>query len=216
MEIKDFSLKLKSIQDGGEFIALAAVYGVEDLQGDVIEKGAFTRAIDQQPAAGYPLLWSHRQDVPIGLAMLTDSERGPIVNGTIDRTDPEGEIAYQRAKKGVVRGVSIGFTIPNPAAVKYKGTTRHISELKLHELSLVAIPAQEGAQILSVKTLGDAARVLDGFPIERLGASEFEALRSIEAHVKRLLATDKAAAPAGPDPSILADLRDLAKLVRVN
>lgn len=206
MEIKDFSLKLKSIQDGGEFTAYAAVYGVEDLQGDVIEKGAFTRAIAQQPAGGYPLLWSHRQDVPIGLAMLADSDRGPLVNGTIDRTDPEGEIAYQRARKGVVRGVSIGFTIPNPAAIKYKGATRHISELKLHELSLVAIPAQEGAQILTVKSLGDAARILRYLPAE-LDDAMLRELKGIQDAITKRLAPE---APGGADSALLADVKALA------
>ena len=209
MENKDFGLKIKGLEGTGEFTAFAAVYGVEDLQGDIIERGAFTRVIAQQ-GTGYPLLWSHKQDVPIGVASLTDAEHGPLVNGHIDRTDPDGEIAYQRARKGVVRGISIGFTLPNADAIKYKGATRHIHELRLHELSLVAIPAQTGATILEVRSLGDAARVIGGFDAERMGGPELAALRSIETHVKRLLEGHHEPAP---DTAILSDLRDLAGLL---
>jgi uncharacterized protein len=213
MEVKDFAWKLKALEDSGRFEGLAAVYGVEDLQGDVIEKGAFTRAISQQPAAGFPLLWAHDQAVPVGLAKLVDGDKGPVVHGEIDRGDVDGERAFQRAKKGVVRGLSIGFSLPNGDAVKYHGSTRHIHELRLHEVSLVAIPAQPGAMILTVKTLGDAARLLDKFPVDRMGAAEVEALEVIQKHVGRLLS---ASTTTAPDPALLNDLRDLARLVRLN
>ena len=212
MEIKDFHFKLKALADAGTFTGLAAEFGVVDLQGDVLERGSFKRAIDQQ-GDGFPLLWSHRQDMPIGLAKLTDSERGPIVHGSIDLGDPDGARAFRRAKQGIVRGLSIGFDLPNSAAVRYTSEgTRHISELRLHEISLVSVPAQRGAQILEVRSLGDAARVIGGFDAERMGGPELAALRSIETHVKRLL--DGHHEPA-PDAAILADLRDMADAVWV-
>jgi len=210
MEVKDFQFSIKGIDDAGVFTGLAAIYGVEDLQGDIIERGAFSRAIAQQ-GAGFPLLWAHKQDVPIGLAKLSDSERGPTVHGTIDREDPDGQTAYRRVKSGVVKGLSIGFTIPNPTAVKYRESVRHLSEIKLHEISLVSVPAQPGAQVLEVRSLGDAARVLGGFDAERMGAAEISALRMIEKHLARLLPADPSAAVY---PALLADLRGLAKELR--
>jgi len=211
MENKDYSLRIKAMTEEGQFTAWAAKYGEVDLQNDVIEKGAFTRSINEAGAAGWPLLWAHDQAQPVGTALLVDHERGPLVEGLIDRDDPAGALAYQRLKKGLARGVSIGFLTPNPDAVKYdRDGVRHIHELKLMELSLVVIPAQPGATIVSVKTLGDAARVIGGFDAERMGGPELAALRSIETHVKRLL--DGHHEPA-PDAAILADLRDMAALL---
>ena len=214
MEQKDFKVQIKGLSDTGEFTARVAEYNVVDLQNDIVLPGSFKRAISQTSAAGIPLLWSHDQATPVGKGTLQDDPKGPIVNGVLDRTDPAGELAYNRVLKGLARGVSMGFTLPNSAAVQYTADgIRQIKELMLHEISLVVVPAQPGATIMSVKQLGDAARVLDGFPVERLGASEFAALRSIETHVKRLLAAD--AAPAA-DSAILADLQDLARTIRVH
>lgn len=75
----------------------------------------------------------------------------------------------------------------------------------------MAIPAQPGAQILKVRSLGDAARVIGGFDAERMGGPELAALRPIETHVKRLLEGHHEPAP---DAAILAGLRDLAAALR--
>lgn len=212
METKDFSLKIKSIEDSGEITAHAAIYGVEDLQRDVIEKGAFTRAISQQ-GSGIPFLWSHRQDMPIGTATLQDSDRGPLMKGMIDLEDPDGQRAHQRAKRGIVKGVSICFDIPNQDSITWKGPVRHIHEVRMHEISLVAIPAQPGARILSVKSVAEAARFFDGLTDERVGGEELEALKVIQKHVNKLLAGHQEPAD---DPMIVADLRDIVKALRPN
>jgi len=215
MENKDYSLRIKAMSEEGQFTAWAAKYGEVDLQSDVIEKGAFTRSINEAGAAGWPLLWAHDQSQPVGTAKLVDHERGPLVEGVIDRDDPAGALAYNRIKKGLARGVSIGFLTPNPDAVKYdREGNRHIHELKLMELSLVVIPAQPGATIVSVKTLADAARVLDLFTVESLGHAERGALATIQKHVARLMASAPGAADGVPDAVLLDDLRDLAGLFR--
>lgn len=186
----------------GEFTGLGAVYGELDLQGDVIERGAFRKSINEQ-SDGYPLLWSHRQDTPVGLAKLEDDSKGLRVHGRIDRQDPDGEIAYQRVQKKLVKGLSIGYTVPNASAVKYAADgTRYLSEVRLHEMSLVVVPAQPGAQILTVKQLGDATRLLKQFAGTQ-EAEELAELKRIEAEVKRLLANTE---PNG----IVAELKRLA------
>lgn len=205
METKDFQLKVKELGETGEFTALAAVYGEKDLQDDVIERGAFTRAIAQQ-GDGYPLLWAHDQALPIGIAKFQDGTRGPLVTGTIDREDPDGEKAYKRVRKGIVKGVSIGFTIPNPDAITYTGGVRHIRELRLHELSLVAIPAQPGALITSVKSLADAVRVIDSLPAD-LDERIMRELRGLQVAIQKRMGMDTSQAI---DTALLADLKALA------
>jgi len=205
------------MSEEGQFTAWAAKYGEVDLQNDVIERGAFTRTINEAGAAGWPLLWSHDQGQPVGTAKLVDHDRGPLVEGLIDRTDPSGALAYSRLKKGLARGISVGFLTPNPDAVRYDGDgVRHIHELKLLELSLVVIPAQPGARIITVKTLSDAARILDLCQAEGLGSCEFNALATIQKHVARLMASAPGAADGVPDAVLLDDLRDLAGLFRAS
>ena len=71
MFTQDFSLKLKSLDDEGSFTGYASTYGgPPDLVGDIIEPGAFAQSIAEQ-GKGYPLLWSHRTDEPIGLVKVT-------------------------------------------------------------------------------------------------------------------------------------------------
>lgn len=186
MEVKDFSLSIKAIEDSGEFRAVAAAYGVRDLQDDVIEAGAFRKAINEQ-GDGFPLLWAHDQARPIGLAKLEDSAKGPIVLGAIDKSDPDGSVAYKRVKSGMVRGVSIGFTLPNVDGVKYADGVRYIRELRLHEISVVSVPAQPAAQIIAVKQLGDAMRLMKTFDPAQLAPADLALLLSIDAELKRLI-----------------------------
>jgi hypothetical protein len=46
-----------------------------------------------QRGRGYPLLWAHEQSKPLGLAQISDSAAGLVVNGTMVMADP----AAQRA-----------------------------------------------------------------------------------------------------------------------
>lgn len=206
MEIKDYTLKLKSgIDDTGRFTGFAAIYGEVDLQGDVIEKSAFKRAISQQ-GGGFPLLAAHRQETPIGIASLEDSERGPLVHGAIDLQDPDGAVWYRRVKNGLVRGLSIGFSVANPDTIAYIGGVRHIKELRLHEISLVSVPAQPGALITSVKSLADAVRVIDSLPAD-LDERMMRELRGLQAAIQKRMGMDTSQAI---DTALLADLKALA------
>ncbi len=53
--ILSVELELNSLRQDGEFQGLAAVYDVEDLQGDVIDPGAFARGL--QKGGRLPLFW---------------------------------------------------------------------------------------------------------------------------------------------------------------
>jgi HK97 family phage prohead protease len=143
METRDFGLKIKSLDESGTFTGLASPYGdPPDLVGDVIQKGAFTQAIRQQPAAGYPLLWVHKTDEPIGVARVSDSGAGLAVDGKMFLQDPAAQKAYIHAKGGSVRGISIGFLHPTGDNVAWRDDgARVLKSIHLVELSLCPIPA---------------------------------------------------------------------------
>jgi HK97 family phage prohead protease len=208
MEQTDVALKIKGLDEKGVFTGYAAVYDVRDYQDDVIHPGAFAKAIAEQ-AAGYPLLWSHQQAEPIGLAKLQDSTSALVVTGSIDLEDPAGERAYGRVKKGLARGLSIGFTIPRGQdKVSFENGVRHIRELRLHEVSLVTIPAQKEARVVSVKSLGDVRHVLQELQTAEPDADTAAELLEIERSIKSLLSKHTPADKA--DPALIAELKKLA------
>jgi HK97 family phage prohead protease len=182
-------------ESSGTFTGLASTYGgPPDRQGDVIEKGAFSQAIASQ-GAGVPLLWAHAQSEPLGLAKLSDSAAGLVVNGSMVMGDPAAQKAYLHLKAGSIKGLSIGFSLPPEASGKVSYNpdgTRTIREVKLWEVSLVAIPANQFAQVVSVKSLSQVERLLSGIKHgDVTGDMALAAqLRSIDVALKSLLRKD--------------------------
>ena len=204
MQIRDYTLKLKALDDSGAFEGLASPYGdPPDFEGDVIAPGAFSQAIAQQ-GRGYPLLWSHKQDEPLGIARVEDSSAGLIVHGKMLMEDPAAQRAHAHMKAGSVKGISIGYTLPAGSdKVAYRDDgARVLKEIRLHEVSVVAIPAAPRAQITTVKSLGDVRHALKSLGSD-FGNDELSELLEIDRELKRLL--------VGRDPAEVkaATLREL-------
>jgi HK97 family phage prohead protease len=153
-ESKSVSFELKSIAEDGTFTGLASTYGNVDLGGDVVERGAFTKTL-QERGAQVPILWQHDQKNPIGLGTLTDSPEGLVIKGRLDLDIEQGQRAYSGLKKGYLKGLSIGYDVVKQ---RYADGARHLTELKLYEVSTVTFPMNEEATITSVKG-GSAATV---------------------------------------------------------
>src|SRR5262245_45232501 len=105
-----------------------------------------------------PLLWQHERDVPVGTAtLLPPTDEGipfeaslPILNtpGALkDRVD----LAWQSVEAGLVRSVSIGFRLLDKGIQAIKGGGYRLTKTEILELSLVTIPANLNATILSIK-----------------------------------------------------------------
>ena len=204
--IRDFSLKVKALTEAGSFMGYAATYDTVDLQQDSIQRGAFNQAVNSQPAEGYVLLWSHKQDEPVGTAKIEDSRTGLIVKGQLDLEDPDGLRAYRRVKKGIIRALSIGYTVDDSKMI-FRDGVRYIKELMLHELSLVSVGAQQGAVISSVKSLSDVQTLLHGLDVSTIGPDVLRELKEIHIAVKALVERDGAEAR---DDVLLRELRQLA------
>jgi uncharacterized protein len=153
MERRDFNLKIKSLDDQGTFVGLGAVYNNVDLGGDLIEPGAFSRTL----SAGkkFPVLWQHQADNPIGTCTVTDTRDGLQVNGSLCLSDPTAQKAFTFLKAGVIKGLSIGY---DTVQASYNGDVRHLTELKLWEISCVTFPMNESAQVTGVKSRSDEKR----------------------------------------------------------
>jgi HK97 family phage prohead protease len=192
MLTRDFSLKVKALDASGTFTGYASTYGgPPDLAGDIIEPGAYRQAIASQ-GNGYPLLWSHRTDEPIGLARISDSSTGLVAEGKLLLSDPAAQRAYEHLKNGSIKAMSIGYTVPQgEGKVSYADDgTRTLQEVFLHEISLVAVPANPRAIVTTLKSLAQVESVLRGVRPADVTGSTLDQLRSINAALKGLLRKD--------------------------
>jgi HK97 family phage prohead protease len=187
---RDFAFRIvpKSLDDSGTFTGLASTYGPPaDLVGDVVEPGAFRQAIQNQ-GRGFPLLWAHMQSEPLGLAKISDSPAGLTVNGSLLMSDPAAQRAYDHLKMGSIKGLSIGYQA-DPANTTYSddGAVRTLKSIRLFEISLCAVPANQNAVVQSVKSLAQVETVLRSYRPGAVTAADLDQLRSIDVMLKALL-----------------------------
>jgi uncharacterized protein len=147
-EQKNLHFALKDVKEDGSFTGLAAVYGNVDLQGDVIEPGAFTRTLGDRKGE-IKLLYQHNQSLPIGKGKLTDTPHGLQIEGTLALGITAARDAYEAVKAGIVDGLSIGYDVIRR---EVKDGKRYLKEIRLFEVSLVTFPANELARVSAVKS----------------------------------------------------------------
>ena len=150
LETKDFDFQINVIEEStGVITGYGSVFGNVDSWGDVVEKGAFLRTIEQR---NIPILWQHNSDEPIGLwDEISEDDYGLKMRGHLLIDDvAKAKEAYALVKSGVVNGLSIGY-IPKDYSYDVENY-RHISDVNLYEVSLVTFPANEKAIITDIKS----------------------------------------------------------------
>lgn len=109
---------------------------------EVIQRGAV------EPVGNIKLLWRH--DEPIGVVTAhQDTDAGFEITAKISQT-VRGDEAYTLLRDGVIDRFSIGFQ-PVEHEVSADGLTVTRSKIRVHEVSLVPIPAYEGATVSQVR-----------------------------------------------------------------
>lgn len=122
------------------------------------------------------LLWQHDRYLPVGIVVRAKAtKKGIEITGRIPKIDqPAGlaarlEEAWQSLKHQLVRGLSIGFSPKEYSFIENGGI--HFTKWEWLELSLVTIPANSEATILSIKSFDQKQRAALGHksvPIVRL------------------------------------------------
>lgn len=144
--------EIKELSDDGVFTGIASIYGVEDLGGDVIDKGAFTKTVSENPTI--PVLWQHKSDEVIGEGTVSEWQGKLMLKGKLDMSDATAKKAHGKMKAKLIKGLSIGFTTVKSTFAEVEGRlVRHISELKLWEVSVVTFPMLPSAQVTRVKSM---------------------------------------------------------------
>lgn len=122
----------------------ASLWGVADLNGDVVARGAFADSLARTGAGGVRMLHQHEGRAPVGVwDEIGEDERGLFVRGRIMDWSPEARFAAALARAGALDGLSIGF---RTARARREGRLRVLSGVELWEVSLVTFAACPGAR----------------------------------------------------------------------
>lgn len=122
----------------------ASLWGVADLNGDVVQAGAFADSLARTGAAGVRMLNQHDAHAPIGVwETLEEDARGLFVRGRIEDWSPQARFAAALSRAGALDGLSIGY---RAARARREGRLRVLSAVDLWEVSLVTFPMLPGAR----------------------------------------------------------------------
>lgn len=163
-ETKQFSchFDLKKIldpeEDGpniGVFEGFASTFGNVDRMDDIIVKGAFARTLSDHRDRDRQIrmLSQHDRSELIGgfpSQLAREDDKGLFVVGNINLDTQTGKEAFSLMKQGVLQDLSIGFIIRDSEMQDGK---QLIKEVDLFEISLVTEPANQEAQITTIKSI---------------------------------------------------------------
>ncbi len=195
MELSHKSFEVKAAPEEGEgvFKGYASTWD-RDLYDDEIVKGAYAECLKADfkgTGEGIPIYWNHDYSTPMNLigqsVSAVEDERGLAFVGRLDLESPEGKRAYEHLRAGRVHQMSIGFLAQETAWVKSDGDHyphREIRKIRLFEVSLVTMAANQQCEVDEVKAL--IAEYKAG---RALSASNEEKIRSAIESLEEVLAS---------------------------
>lgn len=151
----DAPLKIKAVNDAGEFEGYGSIFGNQDSVDDVVMPGAFQGSLArwQQQERLPAMLWQHDMHEPIGIyTEMREDDQGLYVKGRLlVDDDPLAKRAHAHMKAGSLTGLSIGYMLKEWDFDRDKDVFL-IKEVDLWEVSLVTFPANDEARISNVKS----------------------------------------------------------------
>lgn len=121
----------------------AALFGVADLEGDVVHKGAFRASLSARRTP-LPMYVQHDARLRAGVWRTAyEDARGLYVKGEIEADAPAASMARRMIARGA-DGLSIGFVTRQAVT---SGSGRALYQIDLLEASLVTVPMQPLARL---------------------------------------------------------------------
>lgn len=171
MKLKDLPVQIKAGPDDGlgegQFSAYASVFGNKDSYGDVVMPGAFAEDLKRWEESGnpIPLLFGHNMSDPdynIGHVLsATEDDKGLLVTAQLDLENPKALQTYRMLKGRRVNQMSFAYDVleAGEAQREMDGAKEQVYELrklKVYEVSVVTIGANQETEVLAVKAAADA------------------------------------------------------------
>lgn len=168
MLTKNANIHLKAGPDDGlgegQFTAYASVFGNVDSYGDVVMPGAFANDLARWEKSGgfIPLLFGHNMSDPdfnIGYVVAAEEDSvGLKVTGQLDLENPKAKQVYRMLKGRRINQMSFAYDVVDGAMAERDGEqVFELRELKLYEVSVVTVGANQETEILAVKQAAELA-----------------------------------------------------------
>jgi len=164
--MNQLEMEIRRIDEGERTVVGVVVpydevsYRTGDPAGEVVRRGALKRSLHHRQDK-IPLLRNHDRERTLGWSRsFIETDIG--VEGVFRVNDgPPGDELLDELRHGYLRGMSIGY---QPVRVgRGDGGVKEILEGRLVEVSMVGIPAYEGAAMLSVRNAQDIDAILAPF-----------------------------------------------------
>lgn len=163
---KNAAIQVKAGPDDGleegQFVAYASVFGNVDSYGDVVMPGAFAKDLARWLKSGnpIPLLFGHNMSDPdynIGHIVSAEEDNvGLKVTGQLDLENPKARQVYRMLKGRRINQMSFAYDEMDSGPAVHDGRdVWELRELKLYEVSVVTVGANEETEILAVKARAD-------------------------------------------------------------
>lgn len=183
-------------------VAYAAVFDNIDSYGDVIRRGAFAETLDEWAASGntIPLLYGHDMHDPwsnVGSVMhAEEDDHGLKVTARFDLDNPKAAQVYKLVKERRLTQMSFAYDVLDAREAEQDGQWyMELNRLKLYEVSVVPIGANQETEILEVK----AQQIADSLGIA-LSPWQKSKLQAVLKHVPSGAPPDSGNTPS-TDPS---------------
>lgn len=151
--MEHISLKLAGAKDHGGFTAIASAPTL-DRDGEIIDAGAF-----EPLPASVPVHVDHTWTVASVVGRgVPHYERGQLMLDVTFGSDAPSQEVRGKVLAGLVDSVSVGFM--NAQRTKSGDGRTHITAGELVEVSIVSIPSNREARIMSVRGAGSAAAIV--------------------------------------------------------
>lgn len=140
--------------DERKFSGYANTFDHQDRAGDITQRGAFIKSIANHQAAGtkVKMLAHHDTTRPIGVwTSMREDDKGLYVEGRLTKGVRDADEAYALLKDGALDAMSIGYRVVREEYDRKSGANL-LHEIDLHEISLVAIPANQESVVTAVKS----------------------------------------------------------------
>lgn len=200
--------------DDGQFVAYASVFGNVDSYGDIVVKGAFANDLTRWEKSGnaIPLLFGHNMTDPdynIGSVIKAEEDSvGLKVTAQLDLENPKARQVYRMLKGRRINQMSFAYDVVDGE----KGMSEDdeevykINDLRLYEVSVVTVGANQETEVLAVKqvpAIADRliADVKAGRVISAKNESELRGAHEAIGRVLSVLGTTDEQKATGPDPS---------------
>ena len=154
LQHKSSKFQVKDFDDDTRIVkAYASVFNNSDSDNDVIKPGSYKKSIKEWGPEGkdrIKLVAQHDIKRPVArITSLKEDENGLYMEAKFG-THSDGEDYYRMTKEGIVNEISVGFIPVEKEANDKDGFD--ITNIKLYEVSMVTIAANDRAVVTDVKS----------------------------------------------------------------